>query len=251
MPLRLRGVQDFLRLVSGHSRCYRSGRAPKLFKVLPASAFWQCSAAERCWAGNSDLPSDLEMGADKIYLKNIYVSRWLVFDVLCGGGVLRCILFCWCCSLAWCGVVRCAKGAVTRRQWPGCLAGWKMQNPGACVSEHGRARGPRAISGGSRRGIWRSTRRAGSGAPRCSTQVNIPTNTLLRTLLMVVDQVDMPMRLPGWCEGMTPILVPRPCWQRGQAQQDIPPVVSKPLRGGGIVHVQLPPVVHAAAKALG
>ena len=44
------------------------------------------------------------------------------FVVWCGV-VLRGVVWCgvvWC-SVVWCGVVWCAKGAVTRRQWPGCL----------------------------------------------------------------------------------------------------------------------------------
>ena len=44
-------------------------------------------------------------------------------------GVVWCgVVWCgmvWCgvvwCGVVWCGVVWCAEGAVTRRQWPGCL----------------------------------------------------------------------------------------------------------------------------------
>ena len=37
------------------------------------------------------------------------------------------------CGVVWCGVVWCAKGAVTRRQWPGCLPTGTGKRAGLCV----------------------------------------------------------------------------------------------------------------------
>ena len=50
--------------------------------------------------------------------------------------VLWCTLWCgvvWC-GVVWCGVVWCAEGAVTRRQWPGCLPTGTGKRAGLCVS---------------------------------------------------------------------------------------------------------------------
>ena len=37
------------------------------------------------------------------------------------------------CGVVWCGVVWCAEGAVTRRQWPGCLPTGTGKRAGLCV----------------------------------------------------------------------------------------------------------------------
>ena len=36
-------------------------------------------------------------------------------------------------GVVWCGVVWCAEGAVTRRQWPGCLPTGTGKRAGLCV----------------------------------------------------------------------------------------------------------------------
>ena len=56
-------------------------------------------------------------------------------------GVVWCgVVWCgvvWCgvvwCGVVWCGVVWCAEGAVTKRQWPGCLPKGKGKRAGLCV----------------------------------------------------------------------------------------------------------------------
>ena len=56
-------------------------------------------------------------------------------------GVVWCgVVWCgvvWCgvvwCGVVWCGVVWCAEGAVTRRQWPGCLPTGTGKRAGLCV----------------------------------------------------------------------------------------------------------------------
>ena len=56
-------------------------------------------------------------------------------------GVVWCgVVWCgvvWCgvvwCGVVWCGVVWCAEGAVTRRQWPGCLPTGTGKQAGLCV----------------------------------------------------------------------------------------------------------------------
>ena len=64
--------------------------------------------------------------------------------VRCGAvrsGVVWCgVVWCgvvWCgvvwCGVVWCGVVWCAEGAVTRRQWPGCLPTGTGKRAGLCV----------------------------------------------------------------------------------------------------------------------
>ena len=62
-------------------------------------------------------------------------ERWAGIVIVGTLGVVWCgvvwcgVVWCgvvWCgvvwCGVVWCGVVWCAKGAVTKRQWPGCLA---------------------------------------------------------------------------------------------------------------------------------
>ena len=56
-------------------------------------------------------------------------------------GVVWCgVVWCgvvWCgvvwCGVVWCGVVWCAEGAVTKWQWPGCLAHRQCKTEGLCV----------------------------------------------------------------------------------------------------------------------
>ena len=55
------------------------------------------------------------------------------------------------CGVVWCGVVWCAEGAVTRRQWPGCLPMGTSKREGCVYSARAVCR---CVVNGGKRGSW-------------------------------------------------------------------------------------------------
>ena len=75
---------------------------------------------------------------------------------------------------------------------------------------------------------------------------------LIATLQRVVDEVSMPMWMPGPCSGTTPLLVRGPSgpWA-GAAVAPAPQVEVYPTQYGNVVHVITPPTVYETVQALG
>ena len=75
---------------------------------------------------------------------------------------------------------------------------------------------------------------------------------LIATLQRVVDQVSMPMWMPGPCSGTTPIVVRGLGGSRaGAAAAPAPQVGVYPNQYGNVVQVVTPPTVYKARRALG
>ena len=75
---------------------------------------------------------------------------------------------------------------------------------------------------------------------------------LIATLQRVVDEVSMPMWMPGPCSGTTPILVRGPSGSRaGAAAAPAPQVEVYPTQYGDVVQVIIPPTVYETVRALG
>ena len=75
---------------------------------------------------------------------------------------------------------------------------------------------------------------------------------LIATLQRVVDEVSMPMWMPGPCSRMTPI----PVWGLGRsrvgaAAAPAPQVEVYPTQCGDVVQVVIPPTVYETVQALG
>ena len=75
---------------------------------------------------------------------------------------------------------------------------------------------------------------------------------LIATLQKVVDEVAMPMWMPGPCSGTTPILIRGPPGPRaGAAAAPAPQVEVYPTPYGNVVQVVVPPVIYETVHALG
>ena len=75
---------------------------------------------------------------------------------------------------------------------------------------------------------------------------------LIATLQRVVDEVAMPMWMPGHCSGTTPILVRGPGGPRAAAAAaPAPQVEVYPTPYGDVVQVVVPPTVYEMVQALG
>ena len=75
---------------------------------------------------------------------------------------------------------------------------------------------------------------------------------LIATLQRVVDEVAMPMWMPGHCSGTTPILVRGPGGPRAAAAAaPAPKVEVYPTPYGDVVQVVVPPTVYETVRALG
>ena len=75
---------------------------------------------------------------------------------------------------------------------------------------------------------------------------------LIATLQKVVDEVAMPMWMPGPCSGTTPILVRGPGGPRARAvAAPAPRVEVYPTPYGDVVQVIIPPVIYDTVQALG
>ena len=75
---------------------------------------------------------------------------------------------------------------------------------------------------------------------------------LIATLQRVVDEVSMPMWMPGPCSGTTPILVRGPGGSRaGAATTPAPQVEVYLTQYGDVVQVVIPPTVYETVQALG
>ena len=75
---------------------------------------------------------------------------------------------------------------------------------------------------------------------------------LIATLQKVVDEVAMPMWMPGPCSGTTPILIRGPGGARARAAAaPAPQVEVYPTPYGNVVQVVIPPVIYETVHALG
>ena len=75
---------------------------------------------------------------------------------------------------------------------------------------------------------------------------------IIATLQKVVDEVAMPMWMPGPCSGTTPILIRGPGGPRaGAAAAPAPQVEVYPTPYGNVVQVVVPPVIYETVHALG
>ena len=74
---------------------------------------------------------------------------------------------------------------------------------------------------------------------------------LIATLQRVVDDVAMPMWMPGPCSGTSPILVRGPGGPRaGAAAAPAPQVEVYPTQYGDVVQVIIPPTIYETVRAL-
>ena len=122
--------------------------------------------------------------------------------------------------------------------------------PGGSAKERGR----RTTSSGPRGRTWQSAMPTTEGIPPYSPQVNGPiTATAPTCRLQLVDQVGLPMWLPGHCSGTTPILVPPPpSRSAGKPDHTSPPAVTTHnTTYGTATHVQLPRAISSVARVLG
>ena len=75
---------------------------------------------------------------------------------------------------------------------------------------------------------------------------------LVATLQRVVDEVVMPMWMPGPCSRTTPVLVRGPGGPRaGAAAAPAPRVEMYPTPYGNVVQVVIPPAIYETVQALG
>ena len=75
---------------------------------------------------------------------------------------------------------------------------------------------------------------------------------LIQTLQRVVDEVSLPMWMPGQCSGITPILVRGPSLPRAGARATPAPRVEVyPTQYGDVTQVVVPPKVYETVQALG
>ena len=103
---------------------------------------------------------------------------------------------------------------------------------------------------------YRRTRRSGGGCPAVLTPGQYTHHPkcphLIATLQKVVDEVAMPMWMPGPCSGTTPILIRGPGGPRaGAAVAPAPQVEVYPTPYGTVVQVVVPRVIYETVHALG